>query len=115
MDYMIMFVLNDPKQVDLVLDSWDKAGVKGSTLIESTGAYRHRMRIPGRYAFATSTHDENNLTLMAVVSDEVVIKKCLDETEKIIGDLSKPNTGVFTWWPLGGTKGLAKNYEETKQ
>lgn len=108
--FMIMFVLNDPQKTDLVLDSWNKAGVSGTTLIESTGAFRRRMRIPGRYAYTTATKDENNTTLMAIVQDESVVTTCLEETEKVIGNLSNHDTGIFSYWPLAGVKGFPKNY-----
>lgn len=109
--FMIMFVLNDSKKTDQILDGWSKAGVNGATLLESTGAYRRRMRIPGRYAYTTTNSDETNLTLMAIVMDEETVQNCLAETEKIIGDLSQPNTGIFSYWPLAAVKGITKNYK----
>ncbi|MHC1771245.1 MAG: hypothetical protein AB9907_05810 [Flexilinea sp.] len=108
--FMIMFVLNDQKRADLVLDAWNNSGVSGTTLIESTGAFRRRMRIPGRYAYTTENTDENNITLIAIVQEESVVLNCLAETEKVIGDLSNPDTGIFSYWPLAGVKGLNKNY-----
>ena len=109
--YMIMFVLNDQKKTDLVLDGWSKAGVRGVTLMETTGAYRRRMRIPGRYAYTTQNMDENNITLMAIVIEEEIVKNCLKETEEIIGDLNKPDTGVFAYWELTDVKGIRKQFQ----
>ncbi len=106
--FMIMFVLNDRKQVDRILEEWHKAGINGSTLIDSTGAYRRRMRIPGRYAYAMTNMDEMNVTLFAMVSAEEAVKNCLKATEKILGDLDQPNTGIFSYWPLAGVKGINK-------
>ena len=108
--YMILFVLNDPKKIDVILDAWKKSGVVGTTIFESTGAFRKRMRIPGRYAYTTENLDENNVSLMSVVQTETIIKNCLAETEKVIGDLSNPETGIFCYWELGGVKGFNKNY-----
>lgn len=108
--YMIMFVLNDSKKLDLVLDGWNNAGIHGVTIFETTGAYRRRMRIPGRYAYTTTASDENNETLMAMVADEAAVKACLDATVKMIGDLSQPNTGIFTYWPLSAVEGINKKY-----
>lgn len=109
--YMIMFVLNDEKKTDVVLDAWGKAGVRGATLMDSTGAYRRRMRIPGRFAYATTSKDTTNITLFAVVLDEEIARNCLQETEKVIGDLSQPETGIFAYWELAGVKGIIKNFE----
>ena len=110
--YMIMFVLNDAKKLDLILDGWNNIGIRGVTIFETTGAYRRRMRIPGRYAFTTTNEDEKSQTLMAIVNDESIAKKCLNTTEKLIGDLSNPNTGVFTYWPLTAAKGIEKQYNK---
>ncbi len=108
--YMILFVLNDPQKLDMILDSWKKSGVGGTTIYESTGAFRKRMRIPGRYAYTTENLDENNVSLMSVVQTETIVQNCLAETEKVIGDLSNPDTGIFCYWELDGVKGLHKNY-----
>lgn len=110
--YMIMFVLNDLKQTDRILEEWNDSDIKGATLIASTGAYRRRMRIPGRYAYATTSVDEGNVTFFAIVQDEEHIKQCLAATEKIVGDLSQPNTGVFSYWPLTNVKGIMKHQRD---
>ena len=85
--YIIMFVLNDSKKLDMILDGWNKIGVRGVTILESIGAYRVRKRIPGRFAFTTATADENSKTLIAMVESEETVKNCLTETEDLIGDL----------------------------
>ncbi len=35
-----------------------------------------------------------------------MVEACLAATEKIVGDLDKPDTGVFSAWPLTFTKGI---------
>ena len=48
---------------------------------------------------------------MAIVNDEEIIERCLEETEKVTGDLTLPRTGIFSYWPLTFVKGIQKNYE----
>ena len=110
--YIIMFVLNDSKKLDMILEGWRNVGVKGVTILESIGAYRVRKRIPGRFAFTTANSDENSKTLMAMVEKEEVVQACLNETERLIGDLSQPNTGIFTYWPVTEIRGIHKNYNK---
>ncbi len=110
--YIIMFVLNDSKKLDMILDGWKKIGVRGVTILDSIGAYRVRKRIPGRFAFTTANADESSKTLIAMVEDEQVVKNCLTETENLIGDLSEPNTGIFSYWQAAEIKGLHKNYNK---
>ena len=96
----------------MILDGWKKVGVQGVTILESIGAYRVRKRIPGRFAFTTANSDENSKTLMAMVEKEETVKNCLEETEHLIGDLSEPNTGIFTYWLVTEIKGIHKNYNK---
>ena len=111
--YMILFVLDDPNQLIQVLDAWQAAGIRGATILESTGINRvNRLNIPMRYAFfSQSIVEEGHLTLISIVSDEACVQKCLQATESVIGDLDKPNTGVFAAWQLGVVKGLPSGLE----
>ena len=84
----------------------------GGKRVESIGAYRVRKRIPGRFAFTTANADENSKTLIAMVETEETVKNCLAETEDLIGDLSEPNTGIFSYWPVTEIKGIHKNYNK---
>ncbi len=53
--YMIMLVLDNPDQLDAVLEAWEGIGIRGATIVESTGIQRLRRRnIPMRYLFQTS-------------------------------------------------------------
>lgn len=109
---MIMFVLNDPGLLDDVLDAWYGAGVTGITVVESTGVHRRRAhRIGARYPFghsrlADGTTYEGHYTLYAAVRDEDVVRRCLDLAEEIVGDLDRPDTGIFVSWDLSLAKGL---------
>ena len=48
--YMIMFVLDDPEKLPVLLEAWEKAGLGGVTILESTGMHRVKRRLfPMRY------------------------------------------------------------------
>lgn len=106
--YMIMLVLNDPEQLDAVVGAWEVVGIHGVTIIESTGLGRLRQsRVPARYYFQSArAEEEGHITLLAVVPNTEKIDACLLATEEITGDLDRPNTGIFTAWPLSVTKGI---------
>jgi hypothetical protein len=113
--YMVMFVLDDPNRLDELLAAWVEAGIKGATIIESTGIHRRRKQtIHMRFLYQTvgSLVEEGHVTLFALVSDEEKAQICLRATEALVGDLAGPNTGVFAAWPLAVVKGLPKNYNE---
>jgi len=115
MNYMALFILDDPSLLENVLKAWKDGGIGGVTIIESTGLYRlQRKVIPMRYLYSNRTASEKeNVTLIAIVDDEAMVEKCLQLTESVVGDLNEPNSGVFAAWPLSLVKGLsAHNVQE---
>jgi hypothetical protein len=106
--YMVILVLHNPTQFDAILNSWEKVGIRGATIFESSGVYHHLRRlIPMRYYFQAQTaKEEGNLTIMAIVDSIKAVKKCLAATESVTGSLDNPNTGIFAAWPLTIVKGL---------
>lgn len=106
--YMILLVLDDPEQLDAVIGAWETVGIRGVTMLESTGLGRLRQsRVPARYYFQSSgVEEEGHLTLLAVVPDESKVEACLLATEEITGSLDEPHTGIFTAWPLLIAKGV---------
>jgi hypothetical protein len=43
------------------------------------------------------------------VPDQAAVNNCLAATEKVVGDLNEPHTGVFTYWLLSNVKGIMKH------
>ena len=105
--YMIFFVLDDPNPLNEILEAWEGLGVRGVTIVESTGMHRVRRHfIPMRYVSALISQEENHLTLFVIVKDEAQVQACLRAVEQVVGDLDGPNTGVMAAWPLSLVKGL---------
>ena len=105
--YMMLFVLNDPDRLNDVLETLERIGIRGVTIVESTGMHRVRHEhIPMRYASSFSSLEGNNLTLFAIVQSDGQARACLYAIEQVIGNLDGPNTGVFAAWPLTVVKGL---------
>jgi hypothetical protein len=117
---MIMFVLDDPNQLDAVLDAWHSVGVSGVTIVESIGAYRRRLarRVRGRYLFGLpglrECTEQCQYILFAVVPDSRTVDMCLDAAERIMGDLAQPNTGVLAAWELSLAKGVPEMISESE-
>lgn len=109
--YMVFLVLDDPARLDAVLQAWEEAGINGATIVESTGFRRRRKgegRVPTRYTFGHTSGftEEGHYTFFIVVPDEATARLCLEATEKVVGDLNEPNTGILAAWPLSFIKGL---------
>ncbi len=106
--YMIMLVLDNPERLSEVLKAWEQLGVRGATIVESTGIQRlQRKSIPMRYVFQSpGILEEGHLTLFVIVASEQLAQACLQATEQIVGNLDGPNTGVFAAWPLALVRGV---------
>lgn len=111
--YMLMFVLDNPNLLDQVLDAWEAIGVRGVTIIESSGINRRRAQRVGT-PFMLGFHRliessrEGHYTLLTIVESEEIIQPCIEATEAIVGDLSQPNTGILAAWPVPLVKGAPK-------
>lgn len=103
---MVMFVLDDPDQLDAVLDAWELIGVSGVTIIESTGINRRRLArqvgAPFMSAFNRMAENaqEGHFTLLTVVPGRAKVQECITAVEQVVGDISQPNRGVLVTWPL---------------
>lgn len=111
----IVFVLDDPALLTDVLEAWSDAGVKGITITESTGVHRVRGRAGTHDAplmlglsRLLRTDQVGHLTLFAVVEEMAVAERVKEATEAVVGDLSRPNTGILFALPVAAAWGLAK-------
>lgn len=106
--FMIMFVLDDSSNLDQLLTAWSKQGISGTTIVDSTGLHRRlQHRIPMRYLYGEAQLEgKGNTTLFTVVENEELVQICLQVAEQIVGDLNKPNTGIFVAWPVIVSKGV---------
>jgi nitrogen regulatory protein PII len=118
--FMLIFVLNDCDKLEAVLDAWEGAGVQGVTVLSSTGIGRLRQfqgfrddipLMPGLDDLY-SCEDNIHRTLFSVVKEEEQIDKVVEVTQKIVGDLSQPGTGLLAVLPLSRVYGLDKNSAE---
>jgi hypothetical protein len=110
--FMVMFVLNNPHQLDDVLTAMHAIGIDGVTISDSTGAHRrHLKRVGHRYLmkFGMPTEieeQEGHFTLWTIVPTQEAVNACLAAAETVIGDFADPDTGVFAAWPVAFTKGV---------
>lgn len=108
---MVMFVLDNPDQLDEVLIAWRAVGMSGVTIIESTGFHRRQaQKLVAQQSTVPATRSERiemgHYTLFAVVPDVEAAQECLYATESVVGDLDAQSTGVFVTWETTLTKGV---------
>ncbi len=113
--YMLIMVLNDSAHLNDVLQAWVDAGVKGVTILESTGLNRVLPRPAAQPMFAGFSQifgsgRVGHQTLFAIISDLDVAETAVAGTEKVLGDLSKPHTGIIFTIPVARTWGMPEPY-----
>lgn len=114
--YLILFVLDNPDKLEDLLNTWEKAGTGGATVLVSTGMNRMLNQgfrddiplMPSLEDFYKRTEDYHR-TLFTIVKDDEVLQKIVDATQSVVGDLNKPNTGILVVLPTAQVYGLEKN------
>lgn len=109
--YMLIMVLDDSSRLNEVLARWEDAGVRGVTILESTGLHRVLLRHRPQAAYAGFSQffgagRVGNNTLFAVVADIATIESAAAATEQIVGKLDDPNTGILFALPVARVWGL---------
>ncbi len=120
--FFILFVLHDISKMKDLLHAWEEAGVKGATVLFSTGLGRIRQNfglMEDFPLFPTMTDIMENLenldlsrTVFSVIDDETIIDNVLQQTQKVVGDLNQPNTGILIVLPVTKVYGLKQFNDE---
>lgn len=114
----VLFVLHDTSKCDALLDGWEEAGVKGVTILTSTGLGRIRKNIGLRDDFPlfpsladlTQHSEKLSRTFFTVVDNDEIIDKLYEATIKVTGPLEKAESGIFIVLPISRVHGLKKDY-----
>jgi hypothetical protein len=109
--YLLVMVLDDVAHRDEVLQAWVEAGVGGVTILESTGINRVLRRTQAQPMFMGFGQifgggRVGHNTLFAIVESMAIAEAAVKATERIIGDLTRPDTGVIFAVELSKTWGL---------
>jgi nitrogen regulatory protein PII len=116
--YLVLFVLHNPEKVSDLLDAWEDVGVSGVTILGSSGLGRVRRvnrtglrddlpLIPSLQALLN--HEEYfSRTLFTIVQGEEMVDQLIEATQQVVGDLSRPDTGLLVVLPVVKSYGLNK-------
>lgn len=103
--YMLIMVLDDVSHLNDVLAGWENAGVRGVTILESTGLHRVLMRHKPEAAYAGfgrifGSGQVGHNTLFAIVDEMAIVEAAVVATEQIVGKLDEPYTGIMFALPV---------------
>ncbi|MGL4345005.1 MAG: P-II family nitrogen regulator [Cellulosilyticaceae bacterium] len=110
---LLVLILNKVEALDDVLSGLADNGIKGATIIDSTGMARALAHTDGEYSFLGSLRaildpdrEQNKTILMVLEESQIsVVKRVLHET---IGGLSGPDTGIMFAVPIDFVQGLRR-------
>lgn len=114
--YLILFVLHDPDYLDELLAAWEAEGVRGVTVLFSTGLGRIRQKsamrddiplMPSLEDFYEAPEDLSR-TLFTTVQDHALVDALVTATRRVVGNLEDPNTGLLLVMPVLEAYGLQK-------
>ena len=113
--YLLIMVLDDVAHRDQVLTAWIEAGVKGVTVLESTGIQRVLERTEAQPMFMGfgqlfGAGRVGHNTLFAVIDSLDIAEAAVNATEAIVGDLSGPHTGIVFAVPVIKQWGIPEPY-----
>lgn len=110
MNKLVVFILNKTEVLDRLLKELSDHGIKGGTIIESKGmgyelANQEEFAFFGSLKKLIDPERANNITLLIAIHCEqfAILKETI---ENVVGDLSKPNTGILFTLPIDYIQGL---------
>jgi nitrogen regulatory protein P-II 1 len=111
---LLVFVLNQPEYLEEILEGFLRIGIRGATVIDSTGMGRtlcDRVPIFGGIRSIIQGCRPNNLTIFTVVRSFEMRDKAVGVITEIMGDLSRPNAGFLFCVPVSMASGFAEKLE----
>lgn len=113
---LVLLVLHDSEKLQEVLDAWEKAGISGATVLYNTGIGRLRQNeglrddlplMPSLSDFFSSP-EHHGRTIFTITDDDSIIPALIEATERVVGDLNLPGSGILAVLPVSQIRGLIK-------
>lgn len=110
---LLVLILNQVDALDEVLTGLAENGIKGATIIDSTGMARALVHAEGNNSFLGSLRAildpdrEQNKTILMVLEEHQVstVRRVVNDT---LGGLSGPDTGIMFSVPIDFVQGLRR-------
>ena len=108
---LLLMVLNEVDMLDTLLEALMENGVRGATILSSTGMARELAKnaedypIMGTLRYLLDPDREESKTIFMVLKDDQV-ESVKSVIRSVVGDLSKPDTGVIFTLPVSSAEGV---------
>ena len=111
MPVLLMAVIDDATKIWDVLDAWERLGISGATIHDSTGLHRTQGLRDDLPLFPSvrdllEKTETSHRTIWSVLEDGVDAEAIVRATEAIVGPLDNPRTGILFTVPVLKVWGL---------
>ena len=110
--FLLVNVLEQPEHLVAILEGFAQLGIKGSTVMNSTGMGRVLMTAgtagPAMEEInrIIANGESSNKTIFTVVKEKEMLDKAIDVVKSFCGDLCEPGKGILFAIPLAFVDGL---------
>ena len=110
--YLLVNVLEQPEHLVAILEGFAKIGIKGSTVMNSTGMGRVLMKAGAEGPTMEEINrmiangESSNKTIFTVVKEKETLDKAIDIVKSLCGDLCEPGKGILFAMQLAFVDGL---------
>ena len=110
--YLLVNVLEQPEHLVAILEGFAKIGIKGSTVMNSTGMGRVLMKAgadgPAMEEINKMIADgeSSNKTIFTVVKEKALLDQAIAVVKSLCGDLCEPGKGILFAVPLALVEGV---------
>lgn len=113
MPVLLIAVIDDASKIWEVLDAWERLGISGVTIHDSTGLHRTTQLRDDLPLFPSvrdllEKTETSHRTLWSVLEDSVDVEAIAKATEVIVGPLDQPRTGILFTVPVLKAWGLRR-------
>ena len=110
--YLLVNVLEQIESLPAILEEFAEIGIKGSTVINSTGMGRVLMQVGAetdgldQMKALLSKMDLSNKTIFTVVPNRKILEEAIGIVKSFCGDLTEPGKGILFAFPLEIIEGV---------
>ena len=112
----VVMIVDNPDLCPEILDAWEGLGVRGITILESTGlgrirqaALRDDLPLMPSLSDLLQGDEVHHRTIFSVVDDEQLVQAMLAAAQKFTGNLEDAHTGFLFVIPVSQAVGLGKH------
>lgn len=119
MPNMVVAILPNMQRCQDVLDAWERFGVLGVTILESTGLHRLKQSFGRRddmplipsLRHLVGAEEYHHRTIFTVVGDDFDLDGLLAATEAVVHDFNAPDSGIVFVVPVTRALGLRPHWK----